>query len=374
MAEMRGTREERQREEEEFSRMMARMREAERIREQRLISVTDSLIAGDRSAETIEYILSEINAWKDILFKINSIRAQGLVSNILFFPRKIQETLISLLPILKLKTATFSDGGVKRSELIHLLSLAMNSFNTNLSFVTTLSKLVDKPGDELLNTQQTLCLQRIVDDYQIGLLGPSHLVNDIVAACLLATSTLNQLKPKKVKKMSFHDTMKKYYEDEYLPYAEIMSDSSEPVVPLADPIIQFIMARHKNNACLADPIYAPQGKFTLLGLKKYLLAAHGLVSQRECEEALRKTGKLRESLEIDCTSFWKRSSKTLKLTKITALKALETRIKTGAELPEVVATDIKQQYPVALQGYFSRTKTLLNELENVNSVQATQTI
>ncbi|MFZ4076771.1 MAG: hypothetical protein ACOYKA_02180 [Legionellaceae bacterium] len=134
------------------------------------------------------------------------------------------------------------------------------------------------------------------------------------------------------------------------------------------------MARHKHVACLADPIYAPQGMFTRLGLKKYLLATYRLVSQGECDWALRKTAKLRESLEIDCTSFWKRSSKTLKQTKITALKALETRIKTGAELPELVATDIKKQYPVALQGYFSRTKTLLNELESINSVQATHSI
>lgn len=528
-AEMRETREERRqheennarREREEEQRRAAIIRAA-RIRDEKLLRATNQIIIGHASEADIQFILSELQAWKQLLLKVDASHARSLIDNLSSFPTPLQSTLHSLLPLFKLKTFTFTDGFVQRSELKNLLSLVQSAYLLTVPptahptslFVTKLSVFVEKISDELLSEKQILCLQRIVNDYQINILGKHNLIDNLMTSQLMASTTLNQLNPKheitqglnidvnsfpahldnlKIRiaslplnidtkntlhnvmlpgietiindeqtivnhvrdhhgtlyylneklplhtdhtsstdpeeyrltlrrllinffgaaeiaynkgylnlfcekisfgycfegrvmdvfawittlsdVVSFHDTMEKYFQKEYLPYAEIMTDSPPDQVVdivLADPIVDFIMARHKNAACLCDATYAPAGKVTPAGVKKYLENIFALVSQRDCKQALLESRTLRRSLERGASRFWNHSRKELMQIKIDALIALETHIETDGESPETAAKKIKAEHPMALYGFYfnSRTKKLLNRLETENEIKS----
>lgn len=63
---------------------------------------------------------------------------------------------------------------------------------------------------------------------------------------------------------------------------------------------------------------------------------------------------------------------TLKQSKLLALTELETRIQSGDELPELVARDIETKHPIALSGFYSRTRKLVNDIATVSERQLIQ--
>ena len=529
-AEMRETREERRQYEEAAARRaraeeerVAAIRRTERIRDQSLLRVTNQIITEGATQADIDFILSELNAWKQVVLKTDVSHAHSFLDNQLSFPQEIRDVLNPLLPLLQLKLQlhffTFTDRLVNRTELLSLLSLVQDVFllphlqteQPSILFMTQLMVFVESIHEEAFGEKQTLCLQRILNDYQINLLGEHNLFGHLMASVFMRSITLSQLNPKPnitqglninvdnfsvhrgileeriaslplsidtkktiydvilpgitaiiddeqsivdhvrehygelyylneklplhtdhvssiapeeyrhvlrqllinvfgaaeiahnkgcltqfcekistgycfegrvrdvfewvssfsdVKLMSFHETMEKYFQKEYLPYAETLMTCSGSVpaadLVLADPIMDFIMARHKNAACLRDAIYAPYGQVTRVGVKKYLANILMLVSQRDCDRALVRSRELRGSLQTSVSSFWTSSSRQeLMQIKIEALTALETRIATDGESPDIAARTITAQYPRALYSYFfeSRTKTLLNQLE-----------
>lgn len=530
IAELRHTRLERQQYEEDAARRaraeeerVAAIRRAERIRDQSLLRVTKQIITEGATEADIHFILSELNAWKQVVQKTDVSDARSFLDHQLSFPQAIRDVLNPLLPLLQLKLKlhffTFTNGLVNRAELRSLLALVEDVFllpdtqteQPSLLFLIQLRVFVENISEESLGEKQTLCLHRILNDYQINLLGEHNLFGNLISSVLMRSITLNQLNPNPnitqvlninvgnfsdhrgileariaslplsidtrktiydvilpgistiiddeqsivdhvrdhygelyylneklplhtdhvssidpeeyrqvlrrllinvfgaaeiahnkgrltqfcekisagycfegrvrdvfewissfsdVKLMSFHETMEKYFQKEYLPYAETLMTrgGSVPVADLvlADPIIDFIMARHKNAACLRDTIYAPYGQVTRVGVKKYLANILMLVSQRDCDRALARSRELRGSLQTSVSRFWTSSSRReLMQIKIEALTELETRITTDGESPDTAAKTITAQYPRALYSYFfdSRTKTLLNQLE-----------
>lgn len=484
----------------------------QRKRDQSLLVATNNIITGRATDVELTFILSELHAWRQVLLKSDAKQSRYFIDNQSFLPIKIQETLQLLLPILKLKAFSFTDGLIQRSELINLLSLVQDAYvlngsqspQSNLLFIKKLASFIDKINNESLNEKQVLCLQRLVNDYQINLLGKHNLIEDILISHLMASITLSQLNAntgitqglsinvddfsvfreefeqriaslpltQDIKKtiyevilpgistiiddeqmivdhvrehhgrlfylneklplhtdhasstdpeeyrqtlrrlliaffgaahiaytkghlnlfcekicsgycfegrvrdtftwvtslshaLSFHETMEKYYQKEYVPYVEVMTNSS---CNEADSILDFIMARHAKAACLHDTTYAPDGVVTLAGVKKYLVNILALVSERDCEKALQKIRKLRCSLEQQSPYFWSYPWKTLKQTKIDALTALEKSIVTDGESPDAAAKNIANQYPIALNGFYSRTKKLLGEIEQTGVV------
>lgn len=494
----------------------AMVREANRIRDEHLLEATNALINKTEKEYDISFIASQLDAWKQVLLKINADQTLILIENSAYFPQAIKETFLSLLPVLQLKTFTFANNVIFLEGLMQLLSLAQNAFRPSSPLVAILVKFTNKMTKDFLTDQQTLCLQRIITDYQKGLLGKLNLVDDMVVNQLLATTTLSQLNPVQVitqgldinvenftihydifksrvtslplnednritmnevmlpgilsvindeqiivnhvrdhygtlyylndklplhtdhtsvtnpeeyrqtlhlllinffgaaeiahskgllnefceqicsgycfegrvgkvfdwvaalsNVLSFDDTVNKYLNKEYVPYAETMADDLSGDRLLADPIIDFMMARHKNANCIPHEKYAPRGKFTLTGLKKYLCDTFGLVSQRDNEQALRQIRGLRQSLEYEKINsiLLTSSSRIVKEAKINALKILEDRIATGTELPACVVQNVKTQHPIVLQGYFStRTKKLFSNLEDMNSIHLTNSL
>lgn len=69
---------------------------------------------------------------------------------------------------------------------------------------------------------------------------------------------------------SFEDTIYDILYNQYIPYAEIILGFSETDVYSMRNVLCFILARHYNLPCQADPQYARDGKIVFDGLKKYL--------------------------------------------------------------------------------------------------------
>lgn len=384
--ELRGTREERQRSEEAYDEGAAARRRAKQIRDHSLFRITNQLITKSATEEDIHFIFSELNVWKRMLLQMDPSLTSQFIDNQLSFPKEIRDVLNPLLPVLQLKLQlslfTFAEGVVNRAELRRLFSLVQDAFflltdnpdieteRPSVLFVTKLREFLDNTRNDALDEKETLCLHRIMNDYQSSLLGVRNLISDLIATTLMASTKLSQLNLK-CERMSFLKTMDKYFKQEYLPYAEILMTHGGRVpvteLVLADPIIDFIMARHRDEACRKDATYAPEGTVTLTGVKKYLANIHHLVSQRDCERALEKSREIRGSLETSAHSFWTSSSRQKMMQiKIDALTELERRITEDGELPDVAAIAVKMQYPGALySGFFSnsRTDALLKQLE-----------
>jgi len=303
--------------------------------------------------------------------------AGKLINSSSFFENQIKRTQHNK-SLTDLENFTFSNGFIQRSELFDLLVLAKNLFNTNLLLIEQLNKFHDKTCDGLLNLNHSLCLQRILNDYKIGLFGMPNEITNILVRKLLNTTTLSQLSKsdntldvcplvdKPADLQSFQDMMHQYLHKEYIPYAQTMTDKSDINVLLADPIIDFMMVRHLNSPCLADDNYAPAGTFTLIGLKKYLVDFLKIVSERESQHALRKIEELLNSLCLEEKSAH-HDQQSLKRAKITALEAFKKSIESGVDLPEAVVKKIKVIYPLADHGYFSRTRQLFNTVETMSN-------
>ena len=70
--------------------------------------------------------------------------------------------------------------------------------------------------------------------------------------------------------VSFDVLMDQYINQQYIPYKQVMSDMHQEESTFVVNACDFIMARHKNNPCLPEPTYAPNGIVTRRGVRKYL--------------------------------------------------------------------------------------------------------
>jgi len=77
--------------------------------------------------------------------------------------------------------------------------------------------------------------------------------------------------------VSFTDLMERFYCKEYLAYTEVMSKMPPISEDYIEPALNFIMERHKNDPCLVDSTYAPEGKVTAKGVKLFLTESFLLI-------------------------------------------------------------------------------------------------
>lgn len=169
--------------------------------------------------------------------------------------------------------------------------------------------------------------------------------------------------------VSFDAVMEKYIHKEYIPYATIMHQKSAVEVMDADSIINFIMMRYSDADCLPHQDYAPEGKVTAIGVKKYLYEVLSLTSEQQTQRAQQaKTDAdlLIDVLEQNSASFWYLPWRTLMQIKIAALRQVVAQIEARDVVDvAIVARDIKQQYPLASAGMFgSKTGRFLDQLES----------
>lgn len=489
---------------------------ANRIRAS-LLAATDRIIRGSADREDLDLIVSKLAAWKELLQKNNDYDVGALIGHLARFPMAAQAVITELLPFLKLKAFSFNEGLVTKRQLHELLahtnsahSVLTRSINSPLT--TKLSEFLEKLSEAPLSDKQILCLQRIVDDYTVRLLGQDNSVDQLTIQKLLLSKTLRQLHPRTeltagmtinmenfpdflstlkervallplnpdtritmsqvilpgiealtrdedkivehvttnfgvlyflneklplhtdhtpkdaltpqsdpdayretlhrllgnlfgaaeiahnkgrlgefCEKISvgycfegrvrdtftwvaslsniatFAELMEKYILKEHASYAEVMFNQTiadTDATGNADPVLDFIMARHLNAPCVPDSTYAPGGKVTQIGVKKFLANIYYYRSQRECEQAISSAQSLKASLEKETASFWSRPWADAKRAKILALNALVDRIVINKMPPYEAAAAIKREFPTTLHCFFSsRTKTLVERLE-----------
>lgn len=163
---------------------------------------------------------------------------------------------------------------------------------------------------------------------------------------------------------NFDATMEDFYQKEYIPYARVMLHQ---VSEGATPIVHFIMLRHQNAECLKDENYAPDGKITRTGLKKYLVNILSL----DCEELTNTLASIiqlqrlliREKIFL-FTSRWLQ----YKQIKIDALTELHSQIQ-NFNPPIEETRRVRENFPLAERSMFfnSRTRKLLRTIENSES-------
>ncbi|MCD8543134.1 MAG: hypothetical protein LRY69_07185 [Gammaproteobacteria bacterium] len=170
---------------------------------------------------------------------------------------------------------------------------------------------------------------------------------------------------------SFDDTMAHYIHKEYLPYMMVMTEKSlEELMIESDVINSFIMKRHKNDSCIPHETYAPDGKITLYGVKRYLkniLFIEKEEDNRCIEEAKNSVDqRIDELLKNKNAPFRFLRSMTLIDYKIHALEDLKARLGSCALLSDVsvAAKEMEALYPKVNAGFFSKkTKELTDRFE-----------
>ena len=70
--------------------------------------------------------------------------------------------------------------------------------------------------------------------------------------------------------VSFDELMDRFVNKEYLAYKKVMSDIYDEQMIFIEGVCHFIMVRYRGLPCLPNPIYAPNGQVTQIGVKKYL--------------------------------------------------------------------------------------------------------
>ncbi|MDF1683463.1 MAG: hypothetical protein P1U36_02285 [Legionellaceae bacterium] len=171
-------------------------------KKERLLHATNCIISGSFAQEDLTFILTELHDWKKMLIKRDASWVRYFLDHIASFPIKLKRVLPSILPVLKLKIFEFSDGLVSYPELNRLLVLVKSTFllfgiKTDTLLTAKLILFVVKINDDtVLDDKEVFCLQRIIEDYQVGLLGEHHFVDNIVVNQLLGSTTLSQLNPK----------------------------------------------------------------------------------------------------------------------------------------------------------------------------------
>ena len=165
--------------------------------------------------------------------------------------------------------------------------------------------------------------------------------------------------------LSFSESIDKFINNEYLPYTQVMLGITEQDASFIEPACDFIMKRHLNLPCLPDMTYAPEGEIKNEGVEKYLKD----ILAYENEYPTSAINQVILSLEKERDGYAKffNFNVELKQIKINALCELKNKLSSGLSKIDAVR-EIKQNYPLALHGVFSRTKALLNRLESESIV------
>lgn len=193
--------EERAREAREEEERLARIRLANQRRDDALISATNRILDSSENPEDFLLIRSQLVDWKNILVRMTVASMQSLIENTEKFPEDMQKILANLRPIFQLNIFNFSEGLIKRSELQSLLEFSEAAFLSDFMpvqqsdkiFLTKLQEFVSRLKEEQFNDQYIFCLYRIINDYQINLLGNHNLINHILVNQLMGSETLAQL-------------------------------------------------------------------------------------------------------------------------------------------------------------------------------------
>lgn len=253
-----------------------------------------NVIAGSSSSEEIRKTVSDIASF-DTSF-IRGILFYGWSAKVppsLVFPENIEAlstkaTYIrnALITIVEAGRFSFQQNKITKTQLQSWLGLfpafmffPKKTLGKKYSFIEKLMEFCDKLPAEELSQNEALCLQRIIDDYKpkhVGYEKPPEDLYQLLTQKLQKTETLEQLRQQKIQnsqtKISFKQYMQQYIFTEGLPYLFIMSPEAIGQIFYAQdtkPLQTFITKRHIGATCVSDPIYAPDGIVTELGIKKF---------------------------------------------------------------------------------------------------------